>query len=382
MAIIERNGRWGIRVWRHGKHTWITTVDRKTCGGRRCGVCAKCIERAEEAKSVTATNETIGDFADRWVDDYPRPKKSTRKTYRTYATKIDNAEPLKVGNRVVKFATIPLNQLDRPTARAFALKHRYLHTMLSAMYNDALNDGLVLSNPFEKLRLPSSRGRKDITPLTEAEVHLVADTALSVHGNYGPTFRAMILFCAYTGIRPGEMYALEHSDIDYDAMEIDIRRRAYRGDIDTPKSGKSRRIILPPAAAEALRTIPRSPGQRLVFLAKAGAPINSTRGCTGYWKPCWQRFLGELEPARRAEFESTKGAGDFYALRHHCATMLLERGVAAEDVAIQLGHNDGGALVISTYGHPSLEKARARLHAAFKQNVVPLRAEESKAANG
>jgi integrase len=36
---------------------------------------------------------------------------------------------------------------------------------------------------------------------------------------------------------------------------------------------------------------------------------------------------------------------DFYELRHFCATRLLELGVSHADVAIQLGHTYGGALV-------------------------------------
>jgi integrase len=39
----------------------------------------------------------------------------------------------------------------------------------------------------------------------------------------------------------------------------------------------------------------------------------------------------------------------FYELRHFCATHLLELGVSHADVAVQLGHTDGGALVMSTY---------------------------------
>jgi hypothetical protein len=35
-------------------------------------------------------------------------------------------------------------------------------------------------------------------------------------------------------------------------------------------------------------------------------------------------------------------------------------------VSIQLGHEDGGALVMSRYGHPSKDAARERLLGAFK----------------
>jgi integrase len=54
-----------------------------------------------------------------------------------------------------------------------------------------------------------------------------------------------------------------------------------------------------------------------------------------------------------------------HELRHFCATYLLELGLAPADVAVQLGHTDGGALVMSTYGHPSDRAARARITAAM-----------------
>jgi hypothetical protein len=45
--------------------------------------------------------------------------------------------------------------------------------------------------------------------------------------------------------------------------------------------------------------------------------------------------------------------------------MLLERGVSPADVAVQLGHTDGGALVMARYGHPSEDAARDRLKMAY-----------------
>jgi hypothetical protein len=48
--------------------------------------------------------------------------------------------------------------------------------------------------------------------------------------------------------------------------------------------------------------------------------------------------------------------------------------VSHSDVAVQLGHRDGGALVMSTYGHPSDDAARERLRAAFGQPKPNLRA--------
>ena len=65
---------------------------------------------------------------------------------------------------------------------------------------------------------------------------------------------------------------------------------------------------------------------------------------------------------------------DFYELRHFCATHLLELGVSHADVAVQLGHTDGGALVMSTYGHPSEDAARERLKRAYRGERDALKA--------
>ena len=73
---------------------------------------------------------------------------------------------------------------------------------------------------------------------------------------------------------------------------------------------------------------------------------------------------------------------DFYELRHFCATHLLELGVSHADVAIQLGHTDGGALVMSTYGHPSEDLARERLKRAYETRVTPLRVAEDGSQKG
>jgi integrase len=56
---------------------------------------------------------------------------------------------------------------------------------------------------------------------------------------------------------------------------------------------------------------------------------------------------------------------DLHELRHACATLLLERGLAPADVAVRLGHTDGGRLVMTLYGHPDEDRARDRLDLAF-----------------
>jgi integrase len=52
--------------------------------------------------------------------------------------------------------------------------------------------------------------------------------ACRVHGDYAPRMRSLITCGAYSGMRPGEFFALEWVDVDMKTMRIDARRRLYR----------------------------------------------------------------------------------------------------------------------------------------------------------
>ena len=105
-------------------------------------------------------------------------------------------------------------------------------------------------------------------------------------------------------------------------------------------------MILPPPAREALQAVPARLDAPWLFVTRpAGSSRREASTTTG--TPFARRSVGL--------------GMDFYELRHFCATHLLELGVSHADVAVQLGHTDGGALVMSTYGHPSEDRARERL---------------------
>ena len=87
------------------------------------------------------------------------------------------------------------------------------------------------------------------------------------------------------------------------------------------------------------------------------------RGCR-FTKGAIHRYFGVVRAAYgRADL-------DFYELCHACAALLLDRGLSPDDVAIQLGHTDGGGLVRRLYGHPSEDRARSRITAAFEHKPV------------
>lgn len=320
--MIRKQGRgYGVRV--HvggGRQRWLGTFDRY-----------KDAQRAERDfyQHRPGRRMTVDEWAAQWLEQHPRPAGTTMQSYQYAADLI--AED---------FKGLDLDALDRPAARAWALAQpHYRRRVARTMFADAMRDGYITANPFTDLRLPTPKGRRDITPLTEAELHELADKALEVHGPaYGPEFRALLLFAGYTGARPCEYRRLEWSDIDGDTVHL---RSAIT------KTGRPRSIYLPRRADLALHSFPRRGS--LVFHSVRGRPLS--RGSLDY---AW----------RQVRDAAGLHDMDIYELRHVCATLLLERGLSHEDVRIQLGHRNA-RLVMELYGHPSEDLARKRIARAL-----------------
>jgi len=309
---------------------------------------AKNREAEHRLRTQPTGAETCDRFARRWVQDYPRPRASTN---------LHNAE--RVQRFAKDFEGVKLAAVDRPAARAWAMKHRSAVSSVRAMFGDAMRDGIVDLNPFANLRLPGSRGRKDIVALTEPELTALADVALSSEmemGDFAAEYRAMVLFAGYVGLRPGELFALQAGDLRGDVCLIERALSSKTKEIGPTKNGRARSVFVPPVAITALEQVPPH-RSGLLFESPAGRMW--TQGSHHRYWSMLRRF------AKRPGM-------DFYELRHAAATMLLERGVPHADVAQQLGHTDGGALVMSTYGHPAEAAARARISAAWGADVAPL----------
>jgi integrase len=171
----------------------------------------------------------------------------------------------------------------------------------------------------------------------------------------------MVLFSGYVGLRPGELFALRRDDVQGQMATIERALKSKTRKVGDTKTHRSRTVIVPPIAQDALLQVPRHPSG-LLFTSPAGRM---------WTQPSHHRYWSRLRLiANRPGF-------DFYELRHAAATMLLERGVTPWDVAVQLGHTDGGQLVMSLYGHPSEAGSRSRLLAAWDAQTGPTPIERS-----
>lgn len=250
-----------------------------------------------------------------------------------------------------------LRDINRTDARRWLDVNPSTIPAVSAMFgaasyeDDEHGNALLTENPFSKLA-KQKKARRDLRPdwLHDEDIVGLQETAVLVHGeSYGPAFAGLIRFAAETGMRPGELFALRSEDIDEQAGEVYVRRAAKSKTrtIGLPKNKLTRSAILTPAAADAARAARLFEDQTLAFTTPTGKQL---------WQPSHSLLW---KPVRIA---AGRESMDFYELRHYCATRLLEAGATDADVAVALGHTDGGELVRRVYGHPaerhSLDRVR------------------------
>lgn len=138
-------------------------------------------------------------------------------------------------------------------------------------------------------------------------------------------------------LRPSELFALEHGDIDRAARVVQIRRAYANGRVKHTKTRLSRRAVpLQAIAVEALDQL-RSPQDSLLLFPNArGGYLDFRNINRRHWKPI-QRAAG-IAPLR-----------DLYDLRHTYATFALRAGISIFDLSRFMGASL--AMIDRHYGH-------------------------------
>lgn len=310
---------------------------------REAGEAAEEIHRSRLKRQ--RTDETCASFADRWLDEWPRKASSTRLLYKEAARRFK-----------ADFGDMPLGEPDVLMARTWALGvPRNISKIVGTMYEDARQVGLVPAdgNPFHGLKLPATEKTAEVAPPTDEELQKLMVAAMTFGAEYAREFRELINFLAIEGLRSGELQALRHDYLDGDLVHV-LKQRRDDGTYALPKGGKARDIpFLQPARS--VLEVDRRKGSPFVFHTPRGECLK--KGNLYYlWLKV--RDLSGTSPDRVAAGLKPIRVHD---LRHYAATRLLELGASHFDVSVHLGHGDGGALVMSRYGHPSEDAARSRL---------------------
>lgn len=162
--------------------------------------------------------------------------------------------------------------------------------------------------------------------------------------------RSMILLDIRTGLRIGELRALQWDSVDLPTGVILVRRSVHEENEGSPKSGRMRTVPLARDAWDALKAVPRGLHCPYVF------PVEGRR--MTYAEAVWLLHTA----AKDAGIEKLqRGFGGWHSLRHTFASHAVQKGVSIYELQELLGHSD--IKLTKRYAHlsPTVKRAAVAL---------------------
>ena len=160
-----------------------------------------------------------------------------------------------------------------------------------------------------------------------------------------------ILLCLYTGLRIGELLALEWTDIDFDKREISISKTCHDS---RDELGRYVRFVNPPKTSTSMRVIPIP--KQLMLLLRETKKKNGSRYVVGNG----ERIISVRSYQRTYELILKKHGlphRGFHALRHTFATRALECGMDVKTLSEILGHKNP-TVTLNRYAHSLMDHKR------------------------
>jgi integrase len=311
---------------------------------------------------------TVAEYIDGWLKNNV---KHTVKV-RTYLTYTDTARlhilPVLGGIPVTELTGAALQQFiaDKLTngnlktgGALSAASAGLICNVLNLALRAAVGAGIIAANPMTGVKFRKQYGGEaqafNLSEQRKIEEYITQKSKPEYIG---------ILLSLYTGLRLGELLALEWSDVDFkhglltvtktahyrkslchfDRSEAERRNpnleKGYAFHTDTPKSATSRRIIpLPKSITDLLKEIWRRSKSKYII-----ARFDGRRIPTHSYQYAFQAVLRKCGIRPRP----------FHSLRHTFATRALECGIDIKTVSQIMGHSNA-AFTLKRYAHSLTE---------------------------
>lgn len=208
------------------------------------------------------------------------------------------------------------------------------YQVLRAIMNTAVDDGLIPRNPC-RIKGAGTAKAAERPHLTVAEVYRLAESV-------PPHFRVLVLLAAFTGLRFGELAALQRHDVDLHRRTVAVRRtqvetRSQGLLIKAPKSNAGIRTVVFPASladelASHLATYSEPGRTGLVFVGQRGGTLrrNNVRRI---WLPALRKA-------------GLPGNVHFHDLRHTGNMLAATGGATTRELMHRMGHSSVRAALI------------------------------------
>nr|WP_325224833.1 site-specific integrase [uncultured Oscillibacter sp.] len=317
---------------------------------------ADCVAKLESLKESVAPATAVkiradmpfGEWMEFWYENYSKPmlRPSSQRSYEDF---------IRLYIRP-KLGSVPLNKLTMNDLQRFfnwmrkdgRTLHRETrggglsdnmvrncHSLCRRALEKAVAERLIVKNPIEECKAPPIR-RQEMQLLTREELQRLLIQAKD-EGYY-----EVFLLELTTGLRVGELMALQWDDLNFKTGELRIERQVYRTKeellIQEPKTKASiRTVILPPPVVEALKEYKKTVSSQWMF-------------------PSPKKEDAPLAPAatshRLSKILSHAGCKKvrFHDLRHVFATNALEHGMDVKTLSTAIGHVSS-ATTLNVYAH-------------------------------
>jgi len=262
--------------------------------------------------------ESLAEYGTRWITERAGLRPRTRELYaRQFRTVI---EP-DLGTTPVRSLTgARVRQWYADLDSAYPRRNSQAYALLRSILGTAVGDGVLADNPCQVKGAGRTARKRDPVILTVDQLATVADKM--------PTeLRMLVLLSAWCGLRWGEVSELRRKDISEGCESLTVARSRDRmARIELPKSGLTRRVVIPPhiraSLADHLTTVGNG-ADVLLFTSTPGKHVQPES---------FRRLFN-------AVLEGVRQGVRVHDLRHFAGTMTAQVGGTTAETMRRLGHS-------------------------------------------
>ena len=340
--IRHKSGRYYARAFAGGKEVWksLKTSHFSVAQAKLAEFLREHRARVGKGNGEVSAKMTFGEAAAihlQNLDDSVSIKPRTRVYWREVLAALLKSWPTLNETEVRKITQADCKKWAAAYAKS-ASPTRYNNTVavLRHVLNIAIEAGVIYSNAAAAAKRTPIRATEIALPTTNKFNALIIEMRAG-HSRDSRNCADLAAGLAFTGCRIGEARELAWRDVDFDAGEIVVR-----GDATTGTKNWQ------------LRRVPFIPDARVLFermrSERSGESLEAKVFRVGECQKSLDRAAKKVGTDRITHHD----------LRHLFATRCIESGVDIPTVSRWLGHKDGGALAMKTYGHLRREHSIAQ----------------------
>ena len=343
--VRHKSGRYYGRAFDGGKEVWksLKTSHFSVAQAKLAEFLKEHRERVSNRNGEVSAKMTLGEAAAihmRSLDDNLRIKRikpRTRDYWHECLAAVQKSWPGLNETEVRKITRTDCKEWARAYGKTVS-PTRYNNTVsiLRHVLNVAVEAGVVYSNAAGAVKRAPVRGKEIALPSIDEFNAMIAEMRCG-HSRDSINCADLASGLAFTGCRVGEAREVAWRDVDFEAGEVVVRGHVNTG----TKNWELRRVPLIPDARTLFERM-RS--------ERADEPLDANVFRVGECQKALDRACKRVGAERVTHHD----------LRHLFATRCIESGVDIPTVSRWLGHKDGGALAMKTYGHLRREHSIAQ----------------------